>query len=49
MFNSLGAFIGGYLIERSLDLPFYIATIFYAASVVSYYIFFRKIDDGPKS
>ncbi len=48
MFNSFGAFIGGYLIERSFDLPFYIATLFYGASVISYYAFFHKIDDMPK-
>lgn len=45
LFNSVGTFIGGYLIEQSLDLPFYAATFFYVASTVSYYLFFHKVDD----
>ena len=48
-FNSIGAFIGGYLLEISLDIPFYIASVLYAASVISYYLFFRKLDDTRKS
>ena len=44
-FNSIGAFIGGYLIQMSVDIPFYIGGSLYALSVMSYYIFFRKMDD----
>ncbi len=44
-FNSIGAFIGGYLIQMSVDVPFYIGGALYASSVISYYLFFRKMDD----
>ena len=44
-FNSIGSFIGGYLIQMSVDIPFYIGGSLYAASVISYYLFFRKMDD----
>ena len=45
-FNSLGSLIGGYIMLISLDLPFYMASIFYGLSVMSYYLFFRSMDDA---
>ncbi len=48
-FNSIGAFIGGYLIQMSVDVPFYIGGTLYALSVISYYLFFRKMDDRKHS
>ena len=44
-FNSLGSLIGGYIMMLSLDLPFYIASAFYGLSVLTYYLFFRHMDD----
>ena len=44
-FNSIGAFIGGYIIQMSVDLPFYIGGALYALSVMTYYLFFHRMDD----
>lgn len=44
-FNSLGSLIGGYIMMSSLDLPFYLASFLYGLSVLSYYLFFRHMDD----
>jgi len=47
--HAVGSFIGGYIIGISLDLPFYICAAFYGLATVTYYIFFRKMDDVPKN
>ncbi len=45
--HAVGSFIGGYIMGISLDLPFYICAAFYGLATVTYYIFFRKMDDAP--
>jgi len=47
--HSIGSFLGGYIMEMSLDLPFYICAAFYTAAIVTYYTFFRKLDDKPEN
>lgn len=45
--HAVGSFIGGYIIGISLDLPFYICAAFYGLATLTYYLFFRKMDDAP--
>lgn len=45
--HAAGVFIGGFLWDTGdLEMPFYIATALYVVSVMSYIVFFYKLDDA---
>ncbi|MDO9538347.1 MAG: MFS transporter [Thermoplasmata archaeon] len=45
--HAIGVFIGGFIWDMGdLKLPFYIATVLYIFSTLTYFIFFYKMDDA---
>jgi len=45
----IGQYLGGFIFDRSLSIPFFITGVLYGLSMVSFWIFFAKDEERIKA